>query len=282
MIRFESIGKSSAATLRMASRAASKGPPGLREVARSIDHSLLHPTITDRQVADGCDLARRLDVASVTVKPANVRAAVERIGGSGVAVATVAGFPHGSSTTSAKAHESAEGLQSGAAEIELVINIGKTLGGDWGYVADEIRAVNDVVTGTDGALLKVVFETDYLQDAHIIRLCALCSRIGVAFVATSTSYGFVRQPDGNFSYRGATDHHLMLMREHLPPSVSIKASGGIRTLEDILRVRSLGATRVGCSATAHVLEEAAARFGKSGVGLIAEALAVKASDAIEE
>jgi deoxyribose-phosphate aldolase len=135
------------------------------------------------------------------------------------------------------------------------------LGGDWGYVHDEIKAINDVVVA-NGAILKVIFENDYLQDTHIIRLCAICSEIGVAFVKTSTGYGFVKQPDGSYNYKGATMPHLKLMRANCPPSVQIKAAGGVRTLDDLLLVRSLGVTRIGATATAAILEDAK----KRGIG----------------
>ena len=95
----------------------------------------------------------------------------------------------------------------------MVINIGKALGGDWDYVSEEIKSINHACT-TQGALLKVIFETDYLQDEHIVRLCEICSEHAVAFVKTSTGYGFVKQPNGDYNYLGATDHVLQLMREH--------------------------------------------------------------------
>ena len=143
----------------------------------------------------------------------------------------------------------------------MVINIGKALGGDWNYVSDEIKAVNTVVIA-NGAILKVIFENDYLQDAHILRLCAICSEIGVAFVKTSTGYSFVKQADGSYNYKGATVAHLKLMRANCPPSVQIKAAGGVRTLDDLLLVRSLGVARIGATATAAMLDEAK----KRGIG----------------
>jgi deoxyribose-phosphate aldolase len=140
----------------------------------------------------------------------------------------------------------------------MVVNIGKVLGGDWGYVSDEIKAVNETVV-RDGAILKVIFENDYLGDAHIIRLCEICSEHAVAFVKTSTGYGFVKQPNGFYSYAGATDHALRLMRAHCAPGVQVKAAGGVRTLDDLLRVRGLGVTRIGATATKSILEEAKER-----------------------
>ncbi|KAG8683850.1 hypothetical protein FRC09_015772 [Ceratobasidium sp. 395] len=182
--------------------------------------------------------------------------ALEALEGTDVKVCPVIGFPAGNSTTAVK----------GAQEVDmaghtLVINIGKALGGDWDYVADEIRQINTAVVA-GGAILKVIFETDYLQDEQIIKLCEICSEIGVSFVKTSTGYGFAKQPDGMYNYAGATDHNLKLMRKHSSEKVQIKAAGGVRTLDDLLRVRALGVTRVGATATKEMLQEAA----KRGIG----------------
>jgi len=229
------------------------------DLAKMIDHSLLHPTMTDAQIADGCRLARRYDVATACVKPYAIALAREILAGSNVGVCPVIAFPHGNSSTAIKVQEAVAAAQAGGTEIDAVINIGKALGGDWAYAREEIGALNQAVTA-HGAILKVIFENDYLEDLHIIRLCEICADVGVAFVKTSTGYGFVKQPDGSYNYRGATDHHLRLMREHCPPRVQIKAAGGVRTLEDLLRVRALGVTRVGATATAAMLDEAQRRF----------------------
>ena len=217
--------------------------------------------MTDQEIRKGCELARRYDVATACVKPYSIPLAREVLAGSDVLVCPVIGFPHGNSTTANKVHEAEEAAQAGGAEIDMVINIGKALGGDWSYVADEIKAINTVVVA-NRAILKVIFENDYLQDQHIVRLCGICSEIGVAFVKTSTGYGFVKQPDGSYNYKGATVPHLKLMRQCCPASVQIKAAGGVRTLDDLLLVRSLGVARIGATATAAILEEAK----KRGIG----------------
>jgi len=227
-------------------------------LAKMIDHSLLHPTMTDAEVRAGCLLAREHRVATACVKPYTIELARAVLDGSGVGICAVVGFPHGNSTITLKVAEARDAVARGAGEIDVVVNIGKVLGGDWAYVTDEIAAINAAVTA-GGALLKVIFENDYLQDSHIIALCQLCARQHVAFVKTSTGYGFVRQPNGMYSYVGATDHHLQLMRAHCPPGVQVKAAGGVRSLDDLLRVRALGVTRVGATATAAMLKEAAAR-----------------------
>jgi deoxyribose-phosphate aldolase len=231
---------------------------GLKTLAKMIDHSLLHPTLTDEAILSGCELARKYDVATACVRPYAIGLAKSILDGSDVGVCAVIAFPHGNSTTSIKVREATEAVADGASEIDMVVNIGKVLGGDWGYVSDEIKAVNETVV-RDGAILKVIFENDYLGDAHILRLCEICSEHAVAFVKTSTGYGFVKQPNGFYSYAGATDHALRLMRAHCAPGVQVKAAGGVRTLDDLLRVRGLGVTRIGATATKSILEEARER-----------------------
>jgi deoxyribose-phosphate aldolase len=233
----------------------------LTDLSKMIDHSLLHPTMTDEDIRKGCELARRYNVATACVKPYAIAMASEILSGSTVAVCPVIGFPHGNSSTRIKVMEAEEAAKAGGSEIDMVINIGKALGGDWAYVRDEIKAINDVVAA-NGALLKVIFENDYLRATHIIKLCEICSTVGVAFVKTSTGYGFVKQANGLYAYQGATLPHLKLMRQHCPVSVQIKAAGGVRTLDDLLLVRSIGVSRIGATATQVILEDAK----KRGIG----------------
>jgi deoxyribose-phosphate aldolase len=239
------------------------------ELAGMIDHALLHPTMIDAEMRDGCALARRYAVASVCIKPYAVKLAVEALRGSGVAVGTVIGFPHGSSTTEIKRSETAQACHDGATEIDVVINIGKALGGDWAYVEEELRAVTREAH-EHSALLKVIFETDFLtSDLAKIHLCEICGRVGADFVKTSTGFGFVRQADGHFHTKGATAHDLTLMRLHAPPPVQVKASGGVRDLDGLIAARDLGATRCGTSATASILEEYRRRRTVENSGAIA-------------
>jgi deoxyribose-phosphate aldolase len=230
----------------------------LKSLAKMIDHSLLHPTLTDQAIASGCELARQYEVATACVKPYSIELARSILDGSGVGVCAVIAFPHGNSTTAIKVREAQAAVSAGASEIDMVVNIGKVLGGDWDYVSDEIKAIQAAVVAA-GAILKVIFEIDYLQDEHIIRLCEICSQHAVAFVKTSTGYGFVKQPNGFYAYAGATDHALSLMRTYAAPGVQIKAAGGVRTLDDLLRVRALGVTRIGATASREILEDAKAR-----------------------
>lgn len=245
----------------------------LRDLAKMIDHSLLHPTMTDADIRNGCELARRYDTATACVKPYSIALASEVLAGSEVVVCPVIGFPHGNSTTRMKVSEAEEAARAGGGEIDMVVNIGKVLGGDWDYVGAEIRAINEAVTA-HRAILKVIFENDYLKDEHIVRLCEICSEAGVAFVKTSTGYGFVKQPDGSYNYKGATVAHLKLMRRHAAPEVRIKAAGGIRSLDDMLLVRSLGVSRIGATATEAILEEAKRR----GIGATPVEVAITKPD----
>lgn len=233
----------------------------VKALAKMIDHSLLHPTMTEEDLRKGCAIAKAYDVASVCIKPYAVKLAVEELAGSDVLVGTVVGFPHGNSTTEIKVAETVRACQDGAKEIDMVINTGKALGGDWAYVKNEIEAICQA-THQDGAILKVIFENDFLpDDATKIKLCDICSEVGADFVKTSTGYGFVKGEDGKYSYEGATHPDLKLMREHSKPAVQVKAAGGVRTLKDLLAVKALGVTRVGATATIAMLEEAKKMYG---------------------
>jgi deoxyribose-phosphate aldolase len=223
-----------------------------------IDHSLLHPKLTDKEIIHGCIIAKKYSVATVCIKPYSIQLIKNILQDSDVGICSVIAFPHGNNTTTIKIKESEEAVLNGASEIDMVVNIGKVLGGDWNYVSEEIRSVNNIVVNNN-ALLKVIFENDYLGDEHIIKLCEICSENNVAFVKTSTGYGFVKQDNGMYTYKGATDYHLILMRKHCSDNVAIKAAGGVRTLDDLLRVRALGATRIGATATENILEEAKKR-----------------------
>lgn len=229
-----------------------------------IDHSLLHPTMTDADIEDGLKLSVKYNTATACIKPYLIPLAKKYLAGTGVGICPVIGFPAGNSTTVVKVFEADEACNAigpeniGKAEIDMVINIGKALGHDWDYVKDEIRQINDVVT-KHGAILKVIFENDYLSSTEITELCHICTEIGVAFVKTSTGYGFVKQKDGSYNYKGATHEHLRLMRKECGSQVQIKAAGGVRTLDDLIAVMSLGTTRIGATATEAIIAEAVKR-----------------------
>ncbi|WP_080241664.1 deoxyribose-phosphate aldolase [Spirosoma rigui] len=233
----------------------------IRSIANMIDHALLHPTLTDPELRDGCALALRYNVASVCVKPYAIPVAAEILAGSDVRVGTVIGFPHGSNAAVIKVAETVQACRDGAVDIDMVVNIGKVLSADWAYVEAEIRAVHEACVA-NGAILKVIFETDFLTDDTAKRhLCTICSAVGVEFVKTSTGFGFVKGPDGGYHTTGATLPDLQLMLDQVGPAVQVKASGGIRSLNDLLAVKELGVTRVGTSSTAAILDEAHRRFG---------------------
>lgn len=249
------------------------------ELAKMIDHSLLHPTMTDRELEEGCRLAAKYGVASVCIKPYAVKRATELLDGTGVLVGAVIGFPHGNSCTESKRYETELACRDGAAEIDMVINIGKALSGDWDYVARDIRAVCDEAHYR-GAKVKVIFENDYLTqggvgldgDAFKKKLCQICERAGADWVKTSTGYGFVKQADGSYHYRGATEHDLALMRAAVSTKVQVKAAGGVRDLDGLIKVRDLGATRCGATATAAMMDEyrrreSAERAGRATAGV---------------
>jgi deoxyribose-phosphate aldolase len=232
------------------------------ELARMIDHSLLHPTVTDQELEDGCKLAAKYGVASVCIKPYAVQRAVDLLKGTGVLVGCVIGFPHGNSATEAKRYETELACRDGAIEIDMVINLGKALSGDWDYVERDIKAVCDEAHA-HAAKVKVIFENDYLANGGAglsgsefkRKLCQISERAGADWVKTSTGYGFVKGPDGKYSYRGATADDLKLMRAACSPKVQVKAAGGVRDLDGLILVRDLGATRCGATATATMLDE---------------------------
>ena len=230
------------------------------DIAKMIDHSILHPTFTDDDLARQCAIALKYDTATVCVKPYQTQMATKIMETSAVKICSVIGFPHGNNTTAIKMDECKQVLDDGADEVDMVINIAKALQQDWDYIKQEIKSINDICI-KQNALLKVIFETDYLtDDRDKIVLCKICSEQKVAFVKTSTGYGFVKNLSGTYSYAGATNHDLILMRKNCAAQVQIKAAGGIRTLDDILRVKDLGVTRVGATATIEIMEEARKRF----------------------
>ena len=214
------------------------------EMAKMIDHSLLHPALTDQELEEGCRLAVRYGTTSVCIKPYFVKRAAELLNGTDVIVGGVIGFPHGNSTTESKRYETQLACEDGAAEIDMVINIGKALSGDWDYVERDVKAVCDEAH-KHRAKVKVIFENDYLDkggaglksDDFKRRLCQLCERGGADWVKTSTGFGFVKQADGSYNSRGATEHDLRLMRDSVSQKVQVKSAGGVRNLDALIKTR---------------------------------------------
>jgi deoxyribose-phosphate aldolase len=229
-------------------------------LAKMIDHSILHPTMTDADLIRECAIAKKYDVASVCVKPYMVKQAVELLKGTGVLVGCVIGFPAGNSAINVKVFEAENACKDGAVEIDMVINIGKALQGDWDYVTREIKAVT-VTCHFYKAIVKVIFETDFVtKEADIVKLCQICTEVGADYVKTSSGFGFVKQANGDYNYVGATVPVLELMKKSVGPNVKVKAAGGVRTLDQLLAVQAAGCTRSGATATAVMMEEALKRF----------------------
>ena len=237
----------------------------VKELAKMIDHSILHPTMTDEDLRRECEVAKKYDVASVCVKPYAVKQAVELLKGTDVLVGCVIGFPAGNSAIEVKVFEAETACNDGAVEIDMVINIGKAIGGDWDYIEKEITAVINACH-KNSAIVKVIFETDYVtKETDIVKLCQICTKVGADYVKTSSGFGFVKQANGDYNYQGATIPVLELMKKSVGPDVKVKAAGGVRTLDQLLAVREAGCTRCGATATITMIEEAKKRFGNQDV-----------------
>jgi len=204
--------------------------------------------MTEKDIIEGCGVARKYDVASVCVKPSFLGVAGKALEGSGVLLTTVIGFPHGSNATEVKVVEAGLALAQGCRELDMVLDVGKLLGGEFDYVERDISLVADV-THKAGAVLKVILENAYLSDELKVKACEISERAGADFVKTSTGY----------APSGATVPDLRLMRAAVSEKVRVKAAGGIRALDAVLAARAAGAVRVGATATAKIMEEACER-----------------------
>jgi len=224
--------------------------PTLAELAKMFDHSLLQPHLTDADLERGCALAAEYQVASVCIKPYAVPLAARLLAGTGVRTSTTVGFPHGGHLTRVKVYECEAAIADGAVELDMVVNVGKVLGGDYEYVADDVAAVVETAHRR-GALVKVIFENAVLTDEHKKQLCKICGDVGADWVKTSTGYA-----EG-----GATLDDLKLMRTFSPPHVQVKAAGGVRSFDTLMAVRAIGVTRVGATATKAILDDAKERLG---------------------
>ena len=227
------------------------------DVSKMIDHSLLKPTLTVDELVAGCQLALDYDVASVCILPYYLKRCAEMLAGSTVKPSTTIGFPHGGHTTAIKRVEALQALDDGGQELDMVVNISQVLSGNWSYVRDDIAAVIEPVHEA-GQKVKVIFENCYLEDAHKIKLCEICTELGADWVKTSTGYGT----------GGATMDDLKLMVEHTPESVQVKAAGGVRDYPKLLEVRALGVTRIGASATQTILDQCKAALAGETVATV--------------
>jgi len=226
------------------------------DLAKMIDHSLLVPTMTIRELEQGIDLAIAYDVASVCIMPYYLKRCSERLAGTSVQSSTTIGFPHGGHRASIKRAETIAALEDGCQELDVVVNISQVLSLQWDYVRDELAMLTELAHDA-GQKIKVIFENCYLQDAHKIELCKICSDLEVDWVKTSTGYGS----------SGATLDDLKLMRANTPPSVQVKAAGGVRDLKTLLEVRQIGVSRCGSSRTAELLNPAREQLGLPPINL---------------
>lgn len=220
------------------------------DIAKMIDHSLLNPSLTVSELEAGCRLAVDYNVASVCIMPFYLKRCAEILRGSTVKPSTTIGFPHGGHATATKVAEARQALDDGGEELDMVVNISKAVSGDWPYVKADVQAVLEVTHAQDRKL-KVIFENCYLNDEQKVKLCEICGELGADWVKTSTGYGS----------GGATEADIRLMRQHSPPQVQVKAAGGIRDLDRLLFFRALGATRIGASRSAEILNECKRRLG---------------------
>jgi len=220
-------------------------------IAKRIDHSLLGPTLGVTELEDGCRLAALYGVASVCIKPFAVDLAARILRETAVEVGTTIGFPHGGHSTAVKVFEARQAMSDGATELDMVINIGQAIAGEWDAVASDIRALTQAARD-GGAIVKVIFENCYLNDDQKKRLCQICGEVGADYVKTSTGYGT----------GGATLDDLRLMRRSSPPQVKLKAAGGVRTLDAMIECAEIGCDRIGASRTAEILDELRGRLGR--------------------
>ena len=220
-------------------------------IARLIDHTLLRPEATRADILQLCREAREYNFASVCLNAYWVPIAASELVGTDVKVCTVVGFPLGATSTEAKIGETEAALRAGAQEIDMVQNIGALRGDDDRAVEEEIALVA-AACHRHGAIVKVIIETSLLSDDQKIASCRLAQLAGADFVKTSTG----------FSSSGATVHDVELMRRAVGPEMGVKASGGIRTLDDLLKMLAAGATRIGASAGVKMVE--AARAAETG------------------
>lgn len=218
-------------------------------IAKTIDHSLLKPEMTRDEVAAGCAIAKKYDVASVCCKPSDVRFCAELLKGTDVEIGTVVGFPHGSSTTQTKVFETQKALIDGATEIDMVMNIGLLKSGELNEVEQDIAAVVDAASGK---MVKVILENAYLTDDEKVKACQIVEKAGGHYVKTSTGY----------APTGATLEDVRLMKNSVSANIKVKSAGGVRTLDALIDMLDAGVTRSGATTTSVMLDEYVTRFGR--------------------
>ncbi|MDQ3285796.1 MAG: deoxyribose-phosphate aldolase [Actinomycetota bacterium] len=223
----------------------------VREFAKTLDHTLLKPDATEEEVRKLCGEAAHHHFAAVCVPPCHVRLAARELRGTDVKVATVVSFPFGADTTAVKAAAIRDAMGGGASELDVVMNISKFLSGGFAYVAEELSSLNGEVSavainnGLNDAVLKVIIETTYLSDNMKRLAVQIVAASGADFVKTSTGFG-----------PSVAAEDVALLREEAPEGLAVKASGGIRTLEEALDLLNAGASRLGTSSSVKIMREA--------------------------
>jgi len=216
------------------------------QIASYIDHSVLKPESSRAEIVQAAKVAREAQTASLCIRPMDVKLAVELLEGSGVPVCTVIGFPHGSTTTAAKVAETVEAVANGCLEVDMVLNVSQLRDGFYDLVAADIRAVTEAAKQVNpDCIVKVIFETALLNREEIIKACELTEASGADFVKTSTG----------FATSGATVENVTLMKECVGDRLKVKASGGVRTLDQVIDFVEAGASRCGASATESILQD---------------------------
>lgn len=224
----------------------------VREFAKTVDHTVLKPDTTEEDIRRVCEEAAHYHFAAVCIPPCYVRLAAEELRGVDVKVATVISFPFGADTPAVKNAAVREAIAGGASELDVVMNISRFLSGDFSYVAEELKSINQEISavamnnGLNDVVLKVIVETAYLTDEMKRLATRMVAASGADFVKTSTG----------FAPAGATLDDVSLLRQEAPEGLGVKASGGIRTLEDSLDMLNAGASRLGLSGSVGIMQEA--------------------------
>lgn len=234
------------------------GPVTVQDIANLMDHSNLQPQLTIQDTLNCVEMAKKYKCISVCVRPSDIEIVKPLLEDTDILITTVIGFPHGTCTTETKVFETEDALKKGAEEVDMVLNIGRLKSGDYDYVEKDIYAVAEAAH-KGGVKLKVILENAYLTDEEKVIACQICERAGADFTKTSTGY----------APSGATLHDLRLMRANTKPEMQIKAAGGVRTLDDTLRIMAAGTVRVGTRSTESILKEAVERE-KAGTLVIPE------------
>lgn len=222
----------------------------LKEIAKTIDHAVLKPDFTDTDLEQHAKMCMEFGVFSMCVKPCDIKSAKKLLSGSDVKVSCVLSFPHGADATSVKIFQAKQAIGDGTDEIDMVMNIGKFLSGDYNYVLEDIRAVVDVAH-SQGVLVKVIQESGFLTPEQVAKACELSYEAGADFVKTSTGFGPGK----------ATPEVIAIMMKTVGGKMGVKASGGIRTPEDAAAFLKQGATRLGIGSTEAVLKGAETKDG---------------------